>query len=91
MNYFISYDIANSKRLQRVAKILENFGIRIQYSFFECEMEKPVFEILRSRLLEEMDLAEDSLRIYPICNDCIKLTGCLGNGNIYVPKNFIIL
>ena len=40
MIYFISYDVSNPKRLNKVAKTLENFGIRIQFSFFECEMEK---------------------------------------------------
>ena len=52
MIYFISYDVSNPKRLNKVAKTLENFGIRIQFSFFECEMEKEQLEKLKSSLLE---------------------------------------
>lgn len=52
MIYFISYDVSNPKRLNKVAKTLENFGIRIQFSFFECEMEKEQLEELKSALLK---------------------------------------
>jgi len=89
--YFVSYDIANPKRLKKIAKTLENFGIRIQYSFFECEMEKSRLESLKADLLEQMNLKEDSLRIYPLCADCLKNTRTLGEGKIYVPQNFMIL
>jgi CRISPR-associated protein Cas2 len=89
--YFISYDIANPKRLVKVAKTLENFGIRIQYSFFECEMEKNQLEELKRQLLELIDKKEDSLRIYPLCEDCLKRTSSIGEGNIFVPQTFQIL
>ena len=61
MIYFISYDVSNPKRLNKVAKMLENFGIRIQFSFFECEMEKEQLEKLKSSLLEILDKKQDSL------------------------------
>ncbi len=91
MTYFISYDIANPKRLQKVAKVLENFGIRIQYSFFECEMEKNVLSDLRNEILAQLNLKEDSLRIYPLCQDCLKKTKMIGEVSIYIPKNYAIL
>lgn len=91
MMYFISYDVASPKRLVKVAKTLENFGVRIQYSFFECEMEKSRLEELKRRLLELIDQKEDSLRIYPLCDDCLKQTSSIGEGNIFVPQTFQIL
>lgn len=74
-----------------MAKLLENFGLRIQYSFFECEIEKEMMEKLRDELLELLNLREDSLRIYPLCEDCLKHTSTLGEGNIFVPQDFQIL
>lgn len=91
MTYFISYDVSNPKRLCKVSKVLENFGIRIQYSFFECEMEKKVLIDLRDKLLSVLNLKEDSLRIYPLCEDCLKKTTSIGNGNIFIPKNYLVL
>jgi CRISPR-associated protein Cas2 len=37
--YLVSYDIAHPKRLRRVAKVLEGFGVRLQYSVFECPLD----------------------------------------------------
>jgi len=89
--YFVSYDIANPKRLVKISKTLENFGLRVQFSFFECEMEKQMMESLKEKLLEVLNSKEDSLRIYPLCEDCLKKTSTLGEGNIFVPQNFMIL
>lgn len=91
MIYFISYDVSNPKRLNKVAKTLENFGIRIQFSFFECEMEKEQLEELKTALLKIINKKEDSLRIYPLCQDCTAKTTQLGKGSIFIPKTFEIL
>ncbi len=91
MIYFISYDISNQKRLHKVAKTLENFGIRIQFSFFECEMESSQLAILKSDLLEIIDRKNDSLRIYPLCRDCAQKTFSIGKGEIFLSHTFEIL
>ena len=36
----VAYDITNAKRLRRVADVCENFGVRVQYSLFECRLEE---------------------------------------------------
>ncbi len=91
MIYFISYDISDQKRLQKVAKILENFGIRIQFSFFECEMQREQLDDLKHRVLEIMNKKEDSFLIYPLCEDCTAKAKSLGKGNIFIPATFQIL
>lgn len=91
MTYFICYDITEPKRLRAVAKILENFGLRVQYSFFQCDMDADILNILRDRLLTVINLKEDSLRIYPICDDCLKKTSVIGSGNIIELNSYQIL
>ena len=91
MMYFVSYDIANQKRLVKIAKTLENYGIRVQFSFFQCEMEKEQFECLKRSLLSIINMKEDSLFFYPICEDCLKNTSSIGKGSIFFPKTFEIL
>ena len=39
LRYLVSYDIANAKRLRRVAKCLESYGTRLQFSVFECPLD----------------------------------------------------
>jgi CRISPR-associated protein Cas2 len=64
MLILIAYDITKPKRLARVAKICEDFGIRVQYSVFECLLEEDRFQILWDLLLEEIDEEDDRLVAY---------------------------
>jgi CRISPR-associated protein Cas2 len=91
MTYFVAYDIADPKRLRKVAKILENYGLRVQYSFFECEMESDILENMKKDLCGVIDKKEDSLRFYPLCEDCLHRTSTVGSGTVFVPSSFQIL
>lgn len=52
------------KRLRRVAQVCKNYGQRVQKSVFECEVDEMKSEQMRRKLLKEVNLALDNLRIY---------------------------
>ncbi|MDR3567040.1 MAG: CRISPR-associated endonuclease Cas2 [Syntrophobacteraceae bacterium] len=52
------------KRLRRVAQVCKNYGQRVQKSVFECQVDEMKSEQMRRKLLKEVDLALDNLRIY---------------------------
>ncbi|MBU6303454.1 MAG: CRISPR-associated endonuclease Cas2 [Verrucomicrobia bacterium] len=62
----VAYDITSPKRLAKVAKVCEDFGLRVQYSLFECHLEEREFQRLWKRLLEEIDAGEDRIVAYKI-------------------------
>ena len=69
MELLVAYDVATDtpageRRLRRVAHVCEGFGQRVQKSLFECSVSALRREQLIQRLLEEMEPAQDSLRIY---------------------------
>jgi CRISPR-associated protein Cas2 len=69
MKVLVAYDVCTSdskgeKRLRRVARACEDFGQRVQKSLFECSVSDADWVRLRTRLLDEADLAQDSLRFY---------------------------
>ncbi|ADL12358.1 CRISPR-associated endonuclease Cas2 [Acetohalobium arabaticum] len=66
----ISYDISEDKRRNRIFKILKDFGTWIQYSVFECELEKKDYLKLRDRLQKVLDEDEDNIRFYFLCSKC---------------------
>ncbi len=71
MLVLVCYDVstetkAGRRRLRRVAKVCESTGQRVQKSVFECQVSVAEFEALERRLLAEVDLAEDCLRLYRI-------------------------
>jgi CRISPR-associated protein Cas2 len=64
MLILIGYDITKPKRLARVAKICEDYGVRVQYSVFECHLEEDRFQIFWELLVDEIDEGEDRLVAY---------------------------
>lgn len=62
----IGYDITDHKRLARVARICEDYGLRVQYSLFECRLEETDFEELWLKLLFEINEREDRIVAYQI-------------------------
>ncbi len=69
MLVIVCYDVntetrAGRRRLRRVAKVCESTGQRVQKSVFECKLNLMQMEELERRLLAEVDLAEDNLRVY---------------------------
>jgi len=66
MLILIAYDITAPKRLARVAKVCEDFGLRVQYSLFECHLEERQFLRLWKKLLNEIDETEDRIVAYRI-------------------------
>lgn len=71
MLYLISYDVstedkAGKARLRKVAKVCENYGIRVQNSVFECVLTNVDYIHLRNELSRLIDSDTDSLRFYPL-------------------------
>lgn len=69
MLVLISYDVevtspGGGRRLRRIAQACKDYGQRVQFSVFECEVAPDQWVLLRARLVAEMDTARDSLRVY---------------------------
>lgn len=60
----VAYDISCPKRLRRVAETCENYGIRVQYSIFECHLDEPTFQTFWLELISHIDETEDRLVAY---------------------------
>lgn len=64
MNFIITYDIQNDKRRKKISDELEAFGVRVNYSVFECQLNKTKLKKLKQKLEEIVNKKEDSLRFY---------------------------
>jgi len=74
MKIVVTYDVAvtsegGQKRLTRVAKICTNYGLRVQYSVFECEVPWDKLIQMKQDLLDVINQKTDSLRIYYLGNN----------------------
>ncbi len=70
MFYTVAYDITNDRRRTAVAKILLDFGTRIQYSVFECNTDRRAFLRLQDRLQNAVNPKEDTVTFYHLCRSC---------------------
>jgi CRISPR-associated protein Cas2 len=72
----VIYDVCTSdpggpKRLRRVARACQDYGLRVQKSVFECTVGSTEWAALRGRLLQEMSVEKDSIRFYFLHADTI--------------------
>jgi CRISPR-associated protein Cas2 len=78
------YDIATrdkrgEQRLRRVAKICEGFGVRVQWSVFECRLTEASLERFLHELREVIEPSADRVTVY-------KLSGSVGKVRLDLGK-----
>jgi CRISPR-associated protein Cas2 len=61
IRYLVSYDIGDPKRLRKVARSLEGFGVRLQYSVFECPLDDMRLAKLKAELQGLVNHDEDQV------------------------------
>ncbi|MGO9837732.1 MAG: CRISPR-associated endonuclease Cas2 [Polyangiaceae bacterium] len=79
MRVVVTYDVETltkegRSRLRRIAKVCKSFGVRVQLSVFECSVGAKELVSMRARLLDVMDAAKDSLRIWFVSDDDARKT-----------------
>ena len=65
ITYDISFaDTSGAKRLRQIAAHCQDYGVRVQYSVFECDVNPEQWTRLKSKLLQTYQPETDSLRFY---------------------------
>lgn len=96
MMVLVSYDVSTvdkrgQARLRKVAKVCEDYGIRVQNSVFECVVDPAIWVLLKTRLEEIYDPEQDSLRYYFLGSNWEKRIEHLGrNPEINVTDTLIL-
>ena len=66
MFYLVCYDIVLDRRRNKVAHLLEGYGMRVQKSVFECVLSPDQREMLQKKLDRYIKPEEDQVRFYPM-------------------------
>jgi CRISPR-associated protein Cas2 len=82
MNMLVTYDIADGRRLNRVAKIMKDYGLRVQKSVFEVDVTIGQFKVMRARIEKELELLEDGVKYFPLCGTCAGVWLHVGLGKV---------
>jgi CRISPR-associated protein Cas2 len=87
----VSYDIVDDRRRAKVHKAMLNFGRRVQYSVFECDIGAETAKKMHDRLQALIAPKEDSVRFYFLDEDAVKKILTMGLGQIERAKPFYII
>jgi len=92
----VSYDVSTvdpggQRRLRRVAKACKDYGQRVQFSVFECEVDPARWTLLRQRLIDEIDPEVDSLRFYFLGSNWKRRIEQIGAKKSYDPGGPLIV
>ncbi len=79
MCYVVAYDIPDDRRRTKIHQILTGFGKWTQYSLFECFLSRKELILLQSKLNEYLVDTQDSVRLYPLCANCVAKVATIGD------------
>jgi CRISPR-associated protein Cas2 len=78
MLYLVAYDISSPKRLRAVARICKDYGLRVEYSVFECDLPSHLFKQMWLELNKVINEDDDAIIAYIICKSCVDRTVVMG-------------
>ena len=88
----ICFDIVDDRDRYRVVKALKSHGVRVQKSVFECpNLTEERFLKLKSRLEDQIDHEQDSVRYYFLCRSCIGKVELSGIGDLPETSEFQVV
>ncbi len=89
--FVVTYDIPDDRRRLRVARWLERFGTRVQYSVFEMYLSLEEWQQVRARLERWLVPGEDQVRVYRLCAACRQRIEVLGRGQPSPPPATVVV
>jgi CRISPR-associated protein Cas2 len=87
----VAYDIVEDAKRNRLAKVLTNFGVRVQKSVFECEIDDRQYLRMKAAIEKEIDPEWDSVRYYFLCRKCRENIQVSGLGSVLDDEEVIIV
>lgn len=91
MHVMVSYDIVNDRIRMKVMKHLKNFGIRVQLSVFECDLDEERVQKMKAGVERLINRKKDRVRYYVICKGCLNKVVISGFGEIEEDEGFEII
>ncbi|MDI6688189.1 MAG: CRISPR-associated endonuclease Cas2 [Desulfobacterales bacterium] len=92
MNMIVAYDIAEPRRLNKVAKIIKDYGLRVQKSIFEVDVDSRHFAEMKYRIEDMIEKTEDGVKYFPLCEKCAGTVEIIGQGIFIDPdEEFYVL
>jgi CRISPR-associated protein Cas2 len=70
----VVYDIYNDRRRNKLHNVLLDYGTPVQYSVFECLLDKKALTNMKKAIKHIIRPRVDNLRLYYLCAECLEKT-----------------
>lgn len=91
MLMLVCYDIADARRLRKVARVMLAYGNRVQKSVFECHLNEAQQNQMLNRVRAVLNVSQDTVRLYRLCRACQRERLALGCKPVEdLPEVFVI-
>lgn len=91
MFMIVTYDIVDDRKRLQIAKLMKNFGERVQKSVFECRLDDRRFLKMKQEIEKIIDWEEDSVRYYSLCSACVKNINISGAGFVREEDDVVVV
>jgi CRISPR-associated protein Cas2 len=91
MFILVAYDIVDNRQRLRLAKVLTNYGQRVQKSVFECQLDDRQYLRMRKEIDKLLDPEQDSIRYYFLCSRCRGNVEVSGWGAVREEEEIIVV
>lgn len=83
MLHIVAYDIRDPRRLKKIAGLCLDYGVRMQYSVFEFDLEPELTRKFVFEIESVIDKSRDREMIVPVCGNCRKNIRLLGQAEVF--------
>lgn len=87
----VAYDISDDRRRTRLHQKLKDFGTPVQYSVFECLLDKEGLNRMKKVVRKVIHIRQDHVRIYRLCLTCRQKTEVFGGHEITSTPEVIVV
>ena len=89
--WIVAFDVASNKRRARIVKVLKGSCERVQFSVFRGRLNRTEVGWLRQQVLRIANRRKDSIRWYPLCEQCLQSVIQEGTGAIQEDDSFYLV
>jgi CRISPR-associated protein Cas2 len=87
----VAYDIVDDRKRLRVAKLMKQYGVRVQKSVFECILDDRRYLKMKAEIEKLIDWEDDGVRYYILCAGCVKNIETSGVGSVLEDEEVIVV
>ena len=87
----VAYDISDDPRRTKLHNTLKNFGTPVQYSVFECLLDKGELKKMKAAVDRVIKGDEDLVRYYYLCDTCRGKTEATGGAKVTQERPTIVV